>query len=305
MRKFILLFFGLLFVVGVILTLLLLINDIKSPRPAVVHLKPGVAQDSDRDGTITTTDKYVSVSTSKHGSEIFTWDQILFISEKDLSGSRHFDRVVDLIDLLSKFGLVATVVFFFVGLYQYQRSQKWEREKFLAAIVKEFDESKTVRNARQMIDSLAQYPKGRKIDLLEADKPEDRKVMVLNSEIYDALTTDANKLHNLDDRAVAIRDCFDDFLSSLVTFEHYIEQSLITKDALMAHVGYWILILGRDPDQLLALKYKRRIFEYAEFYGLLDVESLVRKYYRGFDWKKDFAKREVSPGKKDHLSKHE
>lgn len=54
----------------------------------------------------------------------------------------------------------------------------------------------------------------------------------------------------------------------------------------MAHVGYWINILGTDPDELLPPKYKRRIFEYADAYGLLDVETLVKKYHRDFDWRK-------------------
>ena len=286
MRRFIVLFAGLFIIVSFITALFYVVNDMKSARPAIVHLKAGVAGDGDRDGQVTTTEKYVSVTTSQHGTEIFTWDQLLYISEKDSSGSLRLDRVVDLIDLLSKFGLVATILFFTVGLYQYQRSQKWEREKFLAAVVKEFDESKTIRNARQMIDSLAQYPKGRKIDLIDADKPEDRKVLVLNNEIYDALTTNPEKLHDLDDRSVAIRDCFDDFLSYLITFSHYIEQDLITQDALLAHVGYWINILGTDPDELLPPKYKRRILEYAEAYGLLDVETLVKKYHRDFDWRK-------------------
>lgn len=285
MRRFAAAFLGFLILIGFITALFFVVSDIKSARPAVVHLKAGVAGDGDRDGTVTTTDKYVSVTTTKYGKEIFTWDQVLYISEKDSASSRSLDRIVDLIDLLSKFGLVATVLFFTIGLYQYKRSQKWEREKFLAAVVKDFDESKTVRNARQMIDSLAQYPNGRWIDLIDADKPENRRVLVSNDKIYDALAPETGKVHDLDE--VAIRDCFDDFLSSLITFCHYIDQDLITEDALLAHVGYWINILGPDPDKkLLAAKYKRRIFEYADKYELLDVETLVKKYHPEFDWRK-------------------
>ncbi|MBC8031009.1 MAG: hypothetical protein H7Z16_12925 [Pyrinomonadaceae bacterium] len=259
------------------------VNDIKSARPAIVHLKPAVAEGGDRDGEVTTTDKYVTVETAKHGKEIFTWDQILYISEKDLSSSRRLDRVVDLVDLLSKFGLVATVLFFLIGLYQYGQTQKWEREKFLAAAVKEFDDSKRVRNAKQMIDSLAQYPAGRQIDLLEGDKYEDRRVFVSNNEIYSALTTTSEKLGGLNDRAVIIRECFDDFLSGLVMFCHYVDQNLITKDALKAHLGYWIYLLG--PNGKLAAKYKYRVLSYADEYMGQYVENLLRKYDKDFDWK--------------------
>jgi hypothetical protein len=275
--------FGAVFLLIFVAILFYVVSDIKSARLATVHLKPNVAEGGDRDGEVTTTDKYVTVETAKHGKEIFTWDQILYISEKDLSSSKRLDRVVDLVDLLSKFGLVATVLFFVVGLYQYGQTQKWEREKFLAAAVKEFDDSKRVRNAKQMLDSLAQYPAGRQIDLLEGDKYEDRRVLVANNEIYSALTTTPEKLGGLNDQAVIIRECFDDFLSGLVTFCHYIDQSLITKDALLAHIGYWIEILG--PDGEMDAKYKRRVLGYAEKYGLLDVESLIQKYHRDYNWK--------------------
>jgi hypothetical protein len=249
-----------------------------------VHLKPNVAEGGDREGQVTTTDKYVTVETDRNGKEIFTWDQILYISEKDLSSSKSLDRIVDLVDLLSKFGLVATVLFFMVGLYQYGQTQKWEREKFLAAAVKEFDDSKRVRNAKQMLDSLDAYPAGRIIDLLEADKLEDRRVLVTNDEIYSALTTAPEELAKLKDRAAIIRDCFDEFLSGLVTFCHYIDQNLITKGALEAHLGYWINLLG--PEGRLKTKYKKRVLGYADEYMGKYVESLLQKYNKDFDWRK-------------------
>ncbi len=119
---------------------------------------------------------------------------------------------------------------------------------------------------------------------MEADKPEDRRVLVSNDEIYSALTITPEELVVLDDHAVIIRECFDDFLSGLVTFCHYIDQDLITKDALLAHIGYWIDLLG--PEGKVAAKYKQRVLGYAQEYGLLDVETLIRKYHKDFDWKK-------------------
>lgn len=283
MRRLMIFAIGVVGFFSFITVLFYVVSDIKSARPAILHLKPGVIDGGDRDGEVTTTDKYITVRTDQHGREIFTWDQILYISEKDLSSSRRLDRIVDLIDLLSKFGLVATVLFFMVGLYQYGQSQKWEREKFLAAAVKDFDDSKTVRSARQMLDSLALYPKGRKIDFINTGDSTNQKAMVLNNDIYAALTIEEKEICALNDQAMMIRDCFDDFLSSLITFSHYIDQNLITKDALSAHVGYWIELLG--PGTHMKSKYVRRIFAYAENYWLLDVETLVLKYHDDYDWR--------------------
>lgn len=280
---------GPVFLVTVFVLVLILlgfvINETKSSQPGIVHVKKEI-QGGDREGEVTKTDKYVIVKSDAHGKETFTWDQILYISEKDPSASKKLDRVVDLIDLLSKLGIAATVVFFMVGLYQYSQTQKWEREKFLATSVSEFLEWKPNRNAMHMIDSLALYKKGRMVELYpQEETAKDRKVFVTNNEIYEALTTTPHEdLEETNGRAIAIRDCFDSFLSYMGTFDHYIEQDLITQDALVAHLGYWIELLG--PKGTLSQSYKSRIFGYATKYGLTDFEKLIGKYYKPSAWER-------------------
>jgi len=278
MRRLLILLIGALSFIIFVIILLYVVKDIKSARPAVVHLKPGVAEGGDRDGEVATTDKYVSVETSQHGKEIFTWDQILYLSEKDVSSSKKLDRIVDLIDLLSKLGLTASVLIFIVGLSQYRQTQKWEREKFLATIVKEFDDWKPNRNAKKMIDSLSLYTDGRMIELFpDEEKSSDRRVFVANEKVYAALTTTPHDLAKDDFIAVEIRDCFDSFLSYMGTFCHYEEQGLITKDALSSQLGYWFTLFGSQSNDLPPA-FKSRILAYGEKYGLTDFEKLVKKY---------------------------
>jgi hypothetical protein len=127
-----------------------------------------------------------------------------------------------------------------------------------------------------MIDSLALYPKGRVIELFPNEE-KDKRVLLTNDEIYKALTTDpAAHLDETDVRAIAIRECFDAFLSYMSTFRHYVEQGLITQDALGAHIGYWFTLLG--PNGSLLPEYKERIFEYARKYEMTDFEKLVQMY---------------------------
>jgi hypothetical protein len=270
--------------VFVLVTILLsfVVNDLKAGQPAIVHLKNSIANSNVRDGEATKSDKYVTVTSPSHGKEVFAWEQIDYISEKDPTGSRRLDRIVDLIDLLSKFGLVATVLFFIVGLYQYGQTQKWEREKFLAAIVKEFHSSKRARNAKQMLESLAQYPAGRNIDLSESEEAQSRK-LISNDQIFSALTTTPSELAGLSDDAVLIRESFDDFLSGLITFCHYVDQNLITKEALTSYIGYWIDLLG--PTGKMDPKYKVRVLAYTDEYMGDYVESLIRKYHPKFNWR--------------------
>lgn len=267
-----------LVIVCILLVLLLanfVVQESKRGQPATVYFKPGVVAGDTRDGVVTKRDRYITIR-SDAGDEVFTWDQIRYISEKGAPASNQVERIVDTLDLLSKLGIAATVLFFTVGLMQYRQGQKWEREKFLAATVKEFIDWHRNRNAMAMIDSLALYPKGRVIELFPNEE-QDKRVLIPNEEIYAALTTEpATDLDENDVCAVAIRECFDSFFSYMSTFRHYVDQELITQDALQAHIGYWFHLLG--PGGNLSAKYKERIFAYARKYEMTDFETLVEMY---------------------------
>lgn len=259
------------------------VDDLKGKEIATVHLKPGVAEGDTREGEVSKKDKYVIIKSESHGEEIYTWDQIRFISGKDKTvSSKRVEQSIELVELLSKLGIAATVIVFLIGLYQYDQGQKWKREEFLANAAKEFSDRTPVSNAAKMLDSLALYPEGREVRLFpEEETRKDQFVFVSNEEIYKALTTMPDR--TLDSKAIAIRDCFDQLLSYLVGFYHYLEQNLITKQGLMNHVGYWIEILGTGND--LSCRYKKRIFAYAHKYKFYEVEKLIRKYHKDFNWK--------------------
>ena len=269
-----------------VVLLVFVVNEIKSSRHGTVTLKAKDKVPAEQlDGDIIRGDKYVTVKVG--GVEkIYTWDQIENISYKEEASLQKLDRIVDLLDLLSKLGIGVTVILIMVGLQQYGKSQTWEREKFLAGAVKEFVDLQRARNAMQMLDSLALYRDGRQIEFNpNANKPEERKTFVSNEKIFAALTTTPHDdLAKDDDLAMTIRDCFDTFLSYMDTFNHYIDQDLITKDALMSHVGYWIELLG--PEGKLDSRYKQRVLQYARQYGLDAIESLIQKYQQPSRWER-------------------
>lgn len=276
-------FLILIFILLVLILAGLVVTELKRGQPATVYLKPGVVAGDSRDGVVAKRDKYITVK-SDVGEEVFTWDQVRYISEKSSTGSNQIERIVDLIDLLSKLGIAATVLFFTVGLFQYRQGQKWEREKFLAAIVKEFVEWYRNRNASAMIDSLALYPQGRVIELFPNGEAY-KNVLITNEEILAALTTEPAKYqHETDIRAVAIRECFDSFLSYMSTFRHYVDQGFVTKEALQAQIGYWFYLLGPKGD--LSPERKERIFAYARKYEMTDLETLVGMYNKPSIWER-------------------
>jgi hypothetical protein len=276
-----------LILIVVFVTALLLIGEVlgqlKGSEMATVYFKPGLVPGDMREGEVTKKDRYIVVKSDTYGEEFFTWDQIRYISAKDKeSSSKRLDRIVDVIEIVSKLGIAASVIVFLIGLYQYDQGQKWKREEFLAAAVKEFTEQSSVRNAMRMLDSLALYTDGREVKLFpDKEKYEDRTVFVSNVEIYNALTITPD---NLDNKAKEIRSCFDGLLSYLESFYHYLVQGLITQDALMSHIGYWLIILGPGDD--LDCIYKKRIFAYAHEYKFYEIELLIGMYHKKFDWRK-------------------
>lgn len=261
---------------------------LKGSERATVYLKPGLVPNDMREGEVTKKDKYIVIKSASDGEETFTWDQIRYIAAKDKqSSSRRLDSIVDVIELVSKLGIAASVLVFLIGLYQYDQGQKWKREEFLAAGVKEFTEQSSVRNAMRMLDSLALSPEpdyGREVKLFpDKEKYEERTVFVSNGEIYNALTIKLEEVANLDNKAKEIRACFDGFLSYMESFYHYLTQDLITLDALMSHIGYWLIILGSGEE--LKCMYKKRIFAYADKYKFHEVELLIRSKYKKFNWR--------------------
>jgi hypothetical protein len=273
------------YIIGGLVLLLLageLFDQLKGKELATVYFKAGLVDQDKRDGEITKKDKYISIKSEQYGEEVFTWDQIRYISQKDkASSARRVDQLVALIELLSKLGIALTVIVFLMGLRQYNQGQKWKREEFLAAAVKEFIERPMVRNATQMLDSLALYTNGREIRLFPDDEDPGKVVHVSDDEIYNALTTKPESC--LDDKAKAIRECFDTFLSYLISFYHYLDQDLITKQGLLSQIGYWFELLGPEGD--LGCRYKRRVYAYAEHYRFDEVEKLVQKYHKKFNWR--------------------
>lgn len=270
-----------------LLILNFLIKQVTQSQPATVYLKPNVVKEGDlRKGQVTRGEKYLIVDSPDHGQEVFSWDQIRYLS-LDNPASNKLDKLIDSIDLLSKLGIVLTLALFVIGLYQYHQGQKWKREEFLVAAIKDFVDSKRSRNAKQMLESWALYRGGRKIELFpNAEGLEKQRVFVTNAEVFRALTIDPHEdLDRDDDRAMIIRECFDAFLTDLGTFYHYVEQDLITTRALAANISYWIELLG--PEGELRPDYKRRVFAYAEKYGLIEIQGLIRKYHKEFEWKKD------------------
>ncbi len=281
-RERLLLVFSLLVLIvfGLVLTL-----KLTAPKEfATVKFKDAIAEVKENGqivkkdqlyGEVIMKDKYVVVKTSDSKDEhIFTWDQIKSISEGREDRSKQVDDVVDLIEFVSKLGIIAAIIIFLVGLFQYEQSQKWKKEEFLAGAVKDFIASPWAANARVMLDSLRLYKKGVKVQLYPNKDPKDQYKHVSNETIYSALDTDPDK--DFDDDEIAIRDSFDSFFGHLEKLNHYIKNGLVSRKSVYTYLSYPINMLGKKG--LLNEKDRSRLLHYASFFEFSGVKELLDRY---------------------------
>ena len=244
-------------------------------------------------GHVTKKDDYLILS--KGGVEqLIPWGEVKSVSgpnpvKPELS---RFSFWVDKIDFLSSLGVMAALVVFSVGLYQYQQGLTWKKEEFLAGLVKSFGESQKVQNAMQMMESLIQYD-GDEVELYPHKDEANSSVRLSNTLIIDSLSV---HLSTNSPHAPRIRSAFDTFLDYMERFDHYIRIGLIDKKSLYVHVGYWIDILGRHEK--LREGYRIRILHYATNFGYGGVVRLLNRYNRAHRfW---FWVRSIGAKKKRH-----
>jgi len=243
---------------------------------AVIHLKDG----KQIEGEVTKKDKFVIIKPENGDEQLFTWEQISNLTEKESIYNKRLEDVTDLLELIAKLGILAAAGVFLIGLYQFNVGQKWKSEEFLAQMIKDFGNSSNVENAKQMIETLRFYPQGRKIRLYpERDSSDDIHISI--EQIGNALGT--KETQELTDDEMRIRVCFDAFFSRLERFEHYIESKLVTSESVYIYLNYWINILlnkeiikGKVPK--LDQEHQQWLLNYLEAYEFPKASRLLDRY---------------------------
>ena len=300
--------FGLFLILLVVGLLALLYLKFTLPQEdSTVHL----SDNSNIQGYVTKKDNYIIVY--KDSSEqLIPWTEVKSVSgPKPLNPKLSlFGYWVDKIDFLSGLGVIAALVVFSVGLYQYQQGLIWKREEFLTGVIKAFGESPSVRNARRMMESLIQY-EGDSIELYPENPEGETSVYITNKEVIEALEV---PLKEVCPHAPRIRYSFDVFLDYLQRFDHYIQSRVVTRKSLYVYMGYWVDILGRH-DSLRGRQdclssrhvcwedYRIQIIKYAKYFGYTEVIKLLNRYNRGhrfWCWiRSPFRKSNINPKEKN------
>ena len=271
MQRF--MFWILVLLLGIGLCALLFLKFTVPQEDSTLYLK--AAPSDPIVGYITEKDKYVVVT--KDGFQrIFPWDEIKTISgPKPLpSKTALFGYWLGKLDFLSSLGVLAALVVFSAGLFQYQQGEVWKREKFLATTLASY-QSQDLENAKEMLESLAQDRSANVQMSVEENGRPAVYATLTKAEIIAALavhieTPSANQLK--------IRAAFDYFLDRFEILDGYIHLGVVSKKSVYVQTGYWLELLGRYDK--LDLKFRTQLIEYARFYRFDGFVRIIGRYNR-------------------------
>jgi hypothetical protein len=202
-------------------------------------------------------------------------------------------ETLELIELIFKLiGGLAAGYIFFIGFKRYEQDQKWKRNEFVAKELKAFFSNIHNRNAMLMLDwgdrPIELYP----------NHPEykERFVIIGRDEVISALIPHKHKSRYTKHEAI-IRDTFDDFLSELEKFNHFVKIDLIKPEEFEPYLKYWINTIADDlPEKL-----KCTLHIYIENYGYTGVQSFFEKFNKDIKPKRTYEACQALPSEDETL----
>jgi hypothetical protein len=187
---------------------------------------------------------------------------------QDLVNLMNNDNVVTLI------GYVFGGIVFWIGLRQYEESQKWKRIEFTIGLMDKFESRPLFNTAKSMLeytDKIIEFPVWIKVpaDTLEKNKRNDG-----------LLKKALEKDENLEKYDIYIRDCFDEFFDDLSQLNLFIEKKFIDFEELKVFLPYWIELIANDRDAKKPDDVIQIIWAFMERYHP-DVKKLCQRYGYG------------------------
>ena len=184
-----------------------------------------------------------------------------------------------IIENVIKYGGIAGGLFGFYKSYiEYRNAQKWKKAEFIAKEAKEFFADKNVSRALLFLDY-----KENDIPIYD-NEIEGKKSLHYNNDLLMRSLDPEKNITEFSQEETLIRKIFDDFLTKLGFFNHYVETNLIQLKDLIPYLGYWMNILA-NPNISKRNKYlMNRIWQYIDKYSQDDVRKLANR----FDLNPDF-----------------
>lgn len=189
-------------------------------------------------------------------------------------------------DIVEYAGWTGGFIVFVKSLIEYQNAQKWKKAEFLSKEAKEFFADKNVSRALLFLDY-------RENDIpIYENEIEGKKVLHYGTELLMNSFDSQKEISSLTTEEKLIRRVFDDFLTKLGFFNHYIDTKLINEENLKPYLGYWLMVLGSSEKSFRNPVLMSRIWEYIDELNQNEVRILVNRFGYEPDFKSKIKTRE-------------
>ncbi len=169
--------------------------------------------------------------------------------------------------------LILTFLALCGGLYRYHHAQVWKRREFVAGEIEKLLKSPPARNAMNMLDYTLRW-----IELHPGASDPDQRFARIARDYAAAMLIphDVEGRPNYGRNGAAIRDCFDELLTTLDNLQAMIAAGLIKTEDLIPYLGYWIRRLSEPLSKAEGLDrhFHRNLHLFIDSYGYRGVQEL-------------------------------
>lgn len=155
------------------------------------------------------------------------------------------------------------------GLWEYRKSQAWQRAQFAAEQMHAFFDDERVKRVLTMLD----YEES----VLDVDG---EMRVVTDATLREALrphTDGGPQGGTFSGVEVVVRDAFDRFLDGLEQCDHFIEGKLVKPHDFRPYLHYWLELMG-DPGSRRDPAVREAFFRFAQTYRYEGALRLFRRY---------------------------
>ena len=184
-------------------------------------------------------------------------------------------------DWIPVLSLAATSIAIIVGIYEYNRRERWKQKIILSNFLEEFHSDRRNRSALNMlnydggvVDLFPEYD----LDTLQIDGetvPSFQRVSF--SEVALSLTCDPEKMKNMDMKLFRIRGIFNYMLNDLEKLNLFMKGKLFKPEDVFPFIDYYIDIISgqnknfHDDPHVLELRKYIVAFDFEEAQELIEI----------------------------------
>lgn len=192
-------------------------------------------------------------------------------------------NITSFADWIPVFSLAATSIAIIVGIYEYNRRERWKQKLSLSGFLEEFHSDRRNRSALNMlnydgafVDLFPEYD----FDTLQVDgKTVHAFQRVSYIEVTQSLTCDPEEMKNMDMKLFQIRGIFDYLLNDLEKLNLFMKSKLFKPDEVFPFIDYSIDIIAGQDKNFHSVPHIAQLRKYIIAFDFEEAQELIERLH--------------------------